>query len=268
MRSVLISFLRVFIAWLLREVVSHTLLHSLFKWQLPLLCQHIDDNKRIWIELLCWTYIAMPRRHGKFMKVQLHAFVTSALSRKSTASFTLQPLRIRRKASLPLRQMIGSDAGTIHISLLGRQPWQSSWYLFRMSEQVSISSHLWTTKLYIWKNTKCLKTATFFLRRDVTFRLVNVKETKKTFKLLLLKSKTCSGVKFSTKKNTMFSSGSGVKGSKQRCQCSGCPQSANSLVWHWFNTLLSALLDTPRKTGFNESSFLCSLCAKSLIANY
>jgi hypothetical protein len=146
----------------------------------------------------------MPRRHGKFMRVKLYAFVTSALSRKSTVSFTLQPLRIRRKASLPTRRMIGSDAETINIFLPGRQPWPSSRYLFWMSEQFSISSHLWMRKLYIWKNTKCLKTDTFVLRRDVTFRLVIVKETKKVFKLLLLKSKTCWGVKFSTKRNTSF----------------------------------------------------------------
>lgn len=152
----------------------------------------------------------MPRRHGKFMKVKLQAFVTSALSRKSTDSFMLQPLRIRRKASLPTRQTIGSDADTIHISLPGRQPWPSSRYLIWMSEQFSISSHLWARKLYVWKNTKCLKTA-IFLRRDVTFRLVIVKETMKVFKLLYLKSKTCSGVKFSTNRNTMFSSGSWVK---------------------------------------------------------
>jgi hypothetical protein len=35
------------VAWLLREVVSHMLLRSLFKWQLPLLCQHINNNKLI-----------------------------------------------------------------------------------------------------------------------------------------------------------------------------------------------------------------------------
>lgn len=201
------------------------------------------------------------------MKVKLHAFVTSALNRKSTVSFMLQPLRIRRKASLPTRQMIGSDAGTIHISLPGRQPWSSSRYL---SEWASNSAFLIISgrENFTSERTQSVWRLLLFARRDVTFRLVIVTEKMKVFKLLLLKSKTCSGVKFYTKRNRMFSSGSGIKGSKQRCQCSGCLQSASSLVWHWLNTLLSARLDTPRKTGFNESSFLCSLCAKSLIANY
>ena len=47
MQSALISFLCVFIAWLSCEVGSRMLLRSLFKWQLPLLCQHINDNKLI-----------------------------------------------------------------------------------------------------------------------------------------------------------------------------------------------------------------------------
>lgn len=111
----------------------------------------------------------MPRRHGKFMTVKLHAFVTSALSHKSTVSFTLQPLRIRRKASLPTIMMIGRDVHTIHITLPGRQPWPSCRYPYWMSEQFSVSSHLWTRELYIWKNTKCLKTVTFFF--GVTSRL-------------------------------------------------------------------------------------------------
>ena len=144
------------------------------------------------------------------MKVKLHAFETSALSRKSTVSFKLQPLRIRRKVSLPTRQMIGRDADSIRISLPRRHPWPSSRYLYWMSEQFSISSHLWTNKLYIWKNTKVFEDGYFFLRREATLRLVVVKKkTMKVFKLLLLKSKTCSGVKFSTKRNTITSSGSG-----------------------------------------------------------
>jgi hypothetical protein len=49
------------------------------------------------------------------MKVKLQAFETSARS-KLTLSFTLQPIRIRKKTSLPTRQMNGWGRGdqTLH----------------------------------------------------------------------------------------------------------------------------------------------------------
>ena len=203
------------------------------------------------------------------MKVKLHAFETSALSRKSTVSFKLQPLRIRRKVSLPTRQMIGRDADSIRISLPRRHPWPSSRYLYWMSEQFSISSHLWTNKLYIWKNTKVFEDGYFFLRREVTLRLVVVKKKQwRTSNSCYWRAKLVRVLNFPPRGTRSLRLEVEVKSSKQRCQCSGRLQSAGCLVWHWLNTLLSALLDTPRKTGFNESFFLCSLCAKSLIANY
>jgi len=60
MQSVLISFLCVFVAWLLCEVVSRMLLRSFFNWQLPLLCQHINDNKLIGINYYAENILQCP----------------------------------------------------------------------------------------------------------------------------------------------------------------------------------------------------------------
>jgi hypothetical protein len=119
------------------------------------------------------------------MKAKLHAFVASALSRKSTVSFTLQPLRIRRKASLPTRQTIGSDADTTHISLPGKQTLAVRPAPFLNERAIQHFFSSLDKKNFTSKRTQSAsRRLLFFLRRDVTFRLVIVKETRKVFKLV------------------------------------------------------------------------------------
>jgi hypothetical protein len=121
--------------------------------------------------------------------------------------------------------------------------WRSSLYSFLQTPVTSslFGPNILLSTLFSWRDTKCLMKVTFW-QPQVISRLVSVKHTMKSSASCYERAKLVRVLNFAP---------SGT------CRAQQCPAS-HSRQAVWPDTLFSALLNTPRKTGSSQWALLFS----------